>query len=396
MARIILYTGKGGVGKTSVSAATALRCADLGYRTIVLSTDAAHSLGDSFDLTLGPTPTLIAPNLWGQEVDVLHQMDEYWGTVQNYLSGLLVWRGADSLVAQEASVLPGMEELASLLQITHLYEDGEYDAIIVDCAPTGETLKFLSFPEAARWYLTQIFPFQRKMAQIAGPIIRAMTDIPTPDDTVFESIKQLLIQLDRMHDLLADPQKSSVRIVLNPEKMVVKEAQRTFTYLSLYGFPTDAIVSNRILPAVINDAYLQGWKDMQEKYGALVEQAFSPLPIYKVPLFDQEMVGLPMLRRMAEAIYDNQDPTHILYHGQTQTILPMNGGYDLRLRLPLVDRSAVDLGRFGDELVIDIGNFRRNLILPRSLAGLDVQRAGFEGDTLVVHFAAPPEGKVAP
>lgn len=389
MARIILYTGKGGVGKTSVSAATALRCADLGYRTIVLSTDAAHSLGDSFDTPLGPTPTAIAPNLWGQEVDVLHQMDEYWGTVQEYLSGLLVWRGADSLVAQEASVLPGMEELASLLQITHLHDSGDYDVIIVDCAPTGETLKFLSFPEAARWYLSQIFPVQRKVAQLAGPLIRAMTDIPTPDDRVFDSIKELLIQLDRMHELLTDHQRSSVRIVLNPEKMVVKEAQRSFTYLSLYGFPTDAIISNRILPAFISDAYLQGWKDMQEKYGQLVEQAFSPLPIFKVPLFDQEMLGLPMLRRMAEAIHGDKDPTQVLYDGQPQTIVPSNSGYDLRLRLPLVDRGAVDLGRFGDELVIDIGNFRRNLILPRSLAGLDVSKASFSGDTLIVHFTSP-------
>ncbi|MCW5883138.1 MAG: ArsA family ATPase [Anaerolineae bacterium] len=389
MARIILYTGKGGVGKTSVAAATALRCADLGYRTMVLSTDAAHSLGDSFDSPLGSTPTEIAPHLWGQEVDVLHQMDEYWGTVQEYLSGLLVWRGADGLVAQEASVLPGMEELASLLQITHLHDSGDYDVIIIDCAPTGETLKFLSFPEAARWYLSQIFPVQRRVAQLAGPLIRAMTDIPTPDDRVFDSIHELLIQLDRMHELLADPERSSVRIVLNPEKMVVKEAQRSYTYLSLYGFPTDAIVSNRILPSFVTDAYLQGWKDMQEKYGQLVEQAFSPLPIYKVPLFDHEMVGPPMLRRMAEAIYGETDPTQIMYRGQPQSIVPANGGYDLQLRLPLVDRSTVDLGRFGDELVIDIGNFRRNLILPRTLAGLDVSKATFDGDTLIIHFAAP-------
>lgn len=390
MARIILYTGKGGVGKTSVAAATALRCADLGYRTMVLSTDAAHSLGDSFDTPLGPTPTPISPQLWAQEIDVLHQMDEYWGTVQEYLSGLLVWRGADGLVAQEASVLPGMEELASLLQITHLHDGGEYDVIIVDCAPTGETLKFLSFPEAARWYLAQIFPVQRKVAQIAGPLIRAMTDIPTPDDRVFDSIRELLVQLDRMHELLADSERSSVRIVLNPEKMVVKEAQRSYTYLSLYGFPTDAIISNRILPGFVTDTYLQGWKDMQEKYGLLVEQAFNPLPIYKVPLFDQEMVGSAMLRRMAEAIYGDMDPTQIMYRGQPQSIVPANGGYDLRLRLPLVNRSTVDLGRFGDELVIDIGNFRRNLILPRTLAGLDVSKAAFDGDTLVVHFTPPP------
>jgi arsenite-transporting ATPase len=385
--RIILYTGKGGVGKTSVSAATALRCADLGYRTVVVSTDAAHSLADSFDLPLGNEPAVITNNLWGQEIDVLHQMDEYWGTVQEWLTNLLMWRGAQDVIAAEASTLPGMEELAGLLQITHLHDSGQYDVIIVDCAPTGETLRLLSFPEAARWYLAQIFPIQRRLNQVVSPVLRAMTDIPTPDDKVYESIRNLLLELDRMNGLLTNHQMSSVRIVLNPEKMVIKEAQRTFTYLNLYGFATDLIISNRIIPKEIQDGYFEAWKDIQAKYGQLVEEAFAPVPILQAPLFDTEVVGTTMLRRMAEAIYGDKDPTQVLYTGKVQRIEKMDGEYNLKLPLPFASKENVRLSRYGDELVITIGNFRRNLILPRALAGLDVKRAKMDGQMLTVTFA---------
>ncbi|MFQ6057899.1 MAG: ArsA family ATPase [Anaerolineae bacterium] len=386
MTRIILCTGKGGVGKTSVAAATALRCADLGYPTVVISTDAAHSLADSFDLPLGPEPTEIIPNLWGQEIDILHQMEKYWGTVQKWLASVLSWRGMDDLIAEETSVFPGMEELASLLQIVHLHDSGDYEAIIVDCAPTGETLRFLSFPEMARWYLARIFPLERKAAQIAGPLLRSIADIPIPDDEVFEAIKNLLLQLDQMHALLTDPEKSSVRLVLNPEKMVIKEAQRTFTYLNLYGFATDLIISNRLIPGQVQDGYFEAWKESQEKYGHLVEEAFSPLPIFKVPLFDQEVVGLEMLRRMAESIYGSQDPTQIFYQGQTQSIEKVNGEYRLSLRLPFITKEDLILTRSGAELIVHIGNYKRNLILPRVLVGLEVKRAKFEGEALTVIF----------
>ena len=313
-------------------------------------------------------------------------MDKYWGTVQEWLSNVLSWRGMDELIAEEASVFPGMEELASLLQIVHLHDSGDYQVIIVDCAPTGETLRFLSFPEAARWYLARVFPLERKAAQIAGPLLRSIADIPVPDDSVFESIKDLLLQLDQMHALLTDPRKSSVRLVLNPEKMVIKEAQRTFTYLNLYGFATDLVISNRLIPGQVQDGYFDAWKESQEKYSRLVEEAFSPLPIFKVPLFDQEVVGLEMLRRMAESIYGDQDPTLIFYHGQTQTIEKVDGEYRLNLRLPFVTKEKLTLTRSGDELIVHIGNYKRNLILPRVLAGLEVQQARFEGGALTVTF----------
>ncbi|MGA9348064.1 MAG: TRC40/GET3/ArsA family transport-energizing ATPase [Anaerolineae bacterium] len=389
--RIILYTGKGGVGKTSVAAATALRCADLGHRTIVISTDAAHSLADSFDLPLGPEPTLVAPNLWGQELDVLYQMDKYWGHVQKYFATVLAWRGLDDLIAEELAVLPGMEELASLLQIVHLHDDCDYEVIIVDCAPTGATLQLLTFPEVARWYLEKIFPLERKAVQLSRPLLRAVTDLPIPDEELFDTIADLILQLTRMHTLLSDPEKASVRLVLNPEKMVIKEAQRTFAYLNLYGYLTDAVISNRLIPARVQDSYFDSWKESHEKYSQMIEEAFSPLPIFKAPLFDQEVVGLDMLRRMAESIYGDSDPTKVYFVGQTHSVEKKDGRYILSLPLPFVEKQDLQLTRSGDELIVHIGNRKRNLILPRVLASLDVQSAKFDEDTLVITFGADEE-----
>ncbi len=385
--RIILYTGKGGVGKTSVAAATALRCVDLGYRTIVVSTDAAHSLSDSFDMTLGPEPTEVIPKLWGQEIDVLYQMEKHWGKVQEYMASLLTWRGMDDLIAEETSVLPGMEELASLLQIVHLHDTGDYDVIIIDCAPTGATLQLLSFPEAARWYLQRIFPIERKAMQLSRPLLRAFIDMPLPDDEVFDVIAELIMQLDRMHTLLSDAEKSSVRLVLNPEKMVIKEAQRAFTYLNLYGYPTDAIISNRLIPGQVEDSYFASWRDIQEKYGRMIEEAFSPLPILTVPLFDREVVGLTMLRRMAESIYGQDDPTKVYFVGQPQTVEKRERTYLLSLAMPFVEKGNIELTHSGDELIIHIGHYKRNLILPRVLAGLEVQEAKLKEGLLTVTFA---------
>ncbi len=384
--RILLYTGKGGVGKTSVSAATALACADRGLRTIVVSTDAAHSLADSFDLRLGPEPVQVADRLWGQEIDILHQMDKYWHTVQDYLTALMTWQGMQDVLAEEASVLPGMDELAALLQIVKLYDDGQHDVIIVDCAPTGETLRLLSFPEAARWYLDKILPLQRTLVTLARPLVRTVADVPIPDRAVFDAVEQLMRELDRMHGLLTDPQVTSVRLVVNPERMVIKEAQRTYTYLNLYGYSTDLVVSNRVWPQEAGTGYFAAWRQIQERHGQLIEEAFAPLPIHPVPMFEQEVVGLAMLRRMAEAIYGGADPTAVFYQGRRQTIEPQDGGYRLRLPLPLAEREAVQLTRIGDELIIRLGNQKRNIILPRALYNLDVGKATFEGEELVISF----------
>jgi arsenite-transporting ATPase len=274
-----------------------------------------------------------------------------------------------------------------LLQIVHLHDDCDYDVVIVDCAPTGATLQLLSFPEIARWYLDKIFPIERKMLQLTRPLLRAVVDIPIPDDALFDTVADLILSLDRMHTLLIDPQKSSVRLVLNPEKMVIKETQRAFTYLNLYSYATDLIVSNRIIPPAVQDGYFSAWKEIQKKYGQMVEEAFAPLPILTVPLFDQEVVGLKMLRRMAESIYGDGDPTQVYYTGQAQRVEKNEHGYTLTIPLPFVSKEEVQLIRSTfDELVIHIGNHKRNLLLPRVLVSLEVVEAKHQGDELVVRF----------
>lgn len=388
--RIILFTGKGGVGKTSVAAATALRCAELGQRTIILSTDPAHSLSDSFDLPIGPEPAPVAPNLDGQEVDVFHQMDKYWGVVQAWLANVLVWRGVDGLLAAEASLFPGMEELASLLQVIHLYESGDYETIIVDCAPTGETLRLLSLPEMARWYLSHTLrvPVDRRSAGLAGPLLRALADIPVPDADVLAALEKLIFHLEEMHRLLANPDLSSLRLVMTPEKMVIKEAQRTYTYLNLYGFVTDAVVCNRLLtPAT--DGYFAAWRQTQEKYLALIWEGFSPLPLLTAPFFPEEVVGLPMLQQLGEALYGQTNPAEILFRGTTHTISQVDDHYQLTVPLPFASRDKINLTRSNDELVIQINNHRRNLILPRPLVPLKITDARYQGQNLIVRFAPP-------
>src|SRR5919199_236709 len=302
--RIVVYTGKGGVGKTSVAAATAVRSAPLGYRTVVLSTDLAHSLADSLDVALGPEPQQIATNLWAQETDIYNNLETHWGDVQKWLNAVLRWSGeVDHLVADELTVLPGMDELANLLWINRHRESGDFDTIVVDAAPTGETLRLLSFPDVMRWWMQRIFPIQRRAMGIAQPLISTFVDMPLPSEQVYDSIERLFGQLDHLHRMLIDPRLTSVRLVLNPTKMVVAEAQRTSTYFHLFGYPSDLVIANRVLPPEVTDPYFQAWKDTQARYLRRVEEGFHPLPIRQVPLFENEVVGLDALRRMARALY---------------------------------------------------------------------------------------------
>jgi arsenite-transporting ATPase len=390
--RILLYTGKGGVGKTSVSAATALRCAELGYRTIAISTDSAHSLSDSFDVPLGPEPTPIVPNLWGQELDVLHEMDKHWGRIRAYAASLLAWRGLEEILAEEVTVPPGMEELASLIQTVHLYDSGRYDVIIMDCAPTGATMQLLTMPELGRWYLDRIFPLQKKAVGLSGPLLRAITDVPLPDERIFDAVEQMIRRLDRMKQLLTDRAQSSVRLVVNPEKMVIVEAQRAYTYLNLYGYPTDAVVCNRVLPADVQDAYFAEWHAIQAHYRETIRDAFSPLPILEVPFFEREVVGMDMLRQMGEALFRERDPADVLYTGEGQRIVKTARGYVLHMPLPFVSGSEVQMTRSAaNELIIHIGNHKRLIGLPHALATMEVEAAQHKDGLLTVTFGASQE-----
>jgi len=388
-ARVILYTGKGGVGKTSVAAATALQCAQAGYRTVVMSTDAAHSLGDAFDQPLGPEPRLLADRLWGQECDICYNLANWWGTVQKWVQALLTWRGVDDLMAEEIAVFPGMEELANLLWVNRHVESGNYDVVIVDCAPTGETLRLLSFPEVGRWWLEKLMPIERQLTRLVRPIVRRVTDIPVPEDDVFDAMSHLVTELEKLRDLLTRPGQSTVRLVVNPEKMVVREAQRSFTYLTLYDHITDAVVVNRLVPEAAEGQFLARWREQQSKYMAEIHAMFDPIPILLVPQFDQEVVGLAMLGRMGAVLHGDGDPRAVLASEKPYKIVQVDSGYELQIPAPFVAKDDVALVRRGDELVVRMGAARRNIILPRTLARMQHQSAKMDAGVLHIRFAPP-------
>jgi arsenite-transporting ATPase len=378
--------GKGGVGKTSVAAASALRSAQLGHRTIILSTDSAHSLSDCFDIELGSEVKPVITNLWGQEPDVLKAVDTHWGTLRDWFSALLAWRGIDEIAADDMAIFPGMEELADLLYIVDYSRSGQYDLIVVDCAPTGETLRLLSFPEILRWWMNRIFPIQRKAASLALPILRRVTDIPLPEDEVFDSIESLFSELEQMRLLLTDQEQTSVRLVVNPEKMVIKEAQRTFSCLNLYGYFTDLIVCNRLIPDKVHDRYFKYWKENQSQHYRTIEEGFSPVPIITAPLLEGEVVGIPMLETMAEALYGDDDPARIFLRGQVQSFNKEGEYYYLTITLPFIEKGDISLAQNSDELIVHVGSFKRNIILPHALIGLAATEAKFEGGRLRIRF----------
>jgi len=384
--RIILFTGKGGVGKTSVAAATALTAAEKGYKVIVISTDSAHSLSDSFDVSLSGEPRLIASNLWGQETEMSQTVTTHWKTIREWMAALLAWRGMEEIMADEMAILPGMEELANLLYISDYHDSSDYDLIIMDCAPTADTLRLLSFPEILRWWMEKMFPIGRSVSSLLRPVVRPILGVPMPTDEVFESAEQLYHKLDRMRTLLSNSNEASVRLVTNAEKMVIKETQRTFTYLNLYGYSTDLIICNRLIPGKVEDSYFDSWKQSQSKYHQMIKECFAPLPILTLPLFEQEIVGMPMLRVMGRTLYGDEDPTKVFFQGQAQKIQKENGYYTLSLALPFVTKGDVALMRNGDELIIQVGHFKRNIVLPYSLRELTVAEAKLDNSELVIKF----------
>lgn len=388
MTRILLYTGKGGVGKTSVAAATAVLAAQRGIRTLVVSTDIAHSLADALDTPVGPTPRQIADNLWAHEPDVFFNISRYWKTIQSYFSSLFQWGGLDEVMAEEMTVLPGMDELGNLLWIGDHVDQGNYDLIVVDAAPTGETVRLLSLPEASRWWIERIAPIGRRVQRLGGPLLRRVVGVPLPSDSVYEAGEELLGRLRYVHDLLADPDRSSVRLVLNLERVSIQEAQRSFTYFHMYGFPTDLIVANRVLPAA-SGAYFDAWREAQSRYLPMVEEQFAPVPVRTIPFFDKEMVGIERLAELGQALFRESAPDQFLYRGRPYSISRDDGGYTLSLELPFATRDDVSLSRSGDELVLQVGAWRRNLVLPRLLLDAPTQGAKMEDRVLKVRFGQP-------
>lgn len=385
--RVLVYTGKGGVGKTSVAAATAVKLAQMGQRTLVISTDAAHSLADALDRPLGPEPTPVAPNLWGIEVDSLREAERNWGSIQKWFAGLLQWGKMSEINAEELLVFPGLEELFALLKIREFARSGDYDVLVVDCAPTGETLRLLSYPATMTWWLEKIFPWKKTAVKIARPVVRvAAKGLELPSDQVMDDIELLVRHLAELQGLLLNPEVTTIRIVLNPEKMVLAESRRSFTYLNLFGFHTDAVIINRVLPAEVGDGYLSEWRQIQAKYDEEIQAAFNPLPILRVPMMKTEVVGLPMLELVAEAAFAGLNPGAILFADRAEQIIKDESGFVLDLAVGFASKDQINLTQHGDELTIQVGWYRRKVVLPRTLMGRPVLGAKFAGQRLRIRF----------
>jgi arsenite-transporting ATPase len=389
--RTILYTGKGGVGKTSVAAATALKAANLGKKILVMSTDPAHSLSDAFDEEVGPEPKEMATGLFAQEMDHGRLIEEHWAEIQEYMTTFFEWQGTNSLAAEELAMLPGMDELFGLLMVRRHHAAGLYDALIVDAAPTGETLRLLSLPDQMSWYVEKIFPIQRRAAKVIRPFARR-TKVnslpPLPEDSFFGALQRFYEAVVGVEDILTDAGRASVRLVANAEKMVIAEARRAYTYLNLYDYRVDAVIVNRLLPDEVSDPYFEKWREAQGRHLALIEESFSPVPILKARLFDGEMYGLEALAALAEDVFADGDPLRVFFRGAAHDIVKSNGGYELVLNLPLVDKKSVDLSKKGTELLIRIGGYKRNVLLPDSMVNLRAVGAKIEGDKLRVRLAS--------
>jgi len=360
--RIILFTGKGGVGKTTSAAATAIKSAQKGYKTLIISTDPAHSLSDALDMTLEPEPKQIKENLWCMEFDVYYSMKKYWSNMQEMMKAIFKFQGAGNVVAEELSVLPGMEEGAAFLWIEKFYREKTYDVIIIDSAPTGETLTLLSLPQVTKSWLTKAFPGQKFAIKTLGKVVRKTTGIPV--DKGYDEMQQLFDKLETIQKVFLDPAICSIRIVANPERMVVQESKRAYSYLQLYGYNVDAVIVNRILPQEDSEIFKQ-YIAKQGDYIAEIEESFSPLPILKVPHQGKEVFGIDLLNQIGNTIYGDADPTEIFHYEKPLEVTDIENGFRVKLKIPFIKEADFSLQKFGDELIINLQNRRKNVFLPK-------------------------------
>jgi arsenite-transporting ATPase len=385
--RILLFTGKGGVGKTTVAAATAVRAARAGERTLVTSTDPAHSLADSFGVELGDQVSEIEPNLWAEQIDAQARLEQNWRDIQEHVISLLNWMGVDTVEAEELSVIPGLDEIFSLTDMRRHVESGKYDLLVIDCAPTAETLRLLSLPEVMNWYIERIFPIQRGVVKTIRPVLTRVTTMPIPDDRIFNAVMRLHRNLETVRKILIDEKQSSVRLVVNAEKMVIAEARRTYTYLSLFGYRVDAVIANRIIPDHVTDPYFVKWKEIQAEHLTTIRASFEPVPILTARLFDQEIIGSDLLEQLGQEVYGESRGSEILHRDQPIRVRKRGAYYILEMRLPFTNRDDLDIYRKGDELHVRVGSYKRSLILPHALQRLDIRQARFVEEGLEIRFS---------
>jgi arsenite/tail-anchored protein-transporting ATPase len=388
VARILLFTGKGGVGKTTTAAATALACADRGARTLVVSTDPAHSLADAFGIELGDQPGPVDGGLWGQQLDATARMEESWGEIQDWLRDVFAWAGIEAIEAEELAVLPGLDEIFALADIKAHASSGDWDVVVVDCAPTAETIRLLSLPDVLSWYMERLFPVGRRVNKVVSPVLGRFTSLPVAGDEVFGAGRRLYDRLEGVKELLTDADITSVRLVVNPERMVIAEARRTHTYLSLFGYRVDCVVANRLLPDDIVDPWFDRWRKLHAEHLQAIEEGFAPLPVLRAALADDELVGVDALRGFAAGLYGDSDPAERRHAGEPLQVVHGPGGPELVLELPFASHDDLDLGRSGDELLIRVGPYRRAIVLPDSLRRRTVDGATLRGGVLRVRFVA--------
>ena len=393
MTRVVLFTGKGGVGKTTVAGATALACGETGRRTLVLSTDPAHSLSDAFAIGLDSTPISVARNVWAQQLDATERFEDVWGEVQGYLAEVMDWAGVSGIEAEELSIIPGLDEIFALSDIVECATSGAWDIVIVDCGPTAETIRLLSLPEVLRWYMERVFPVGRTMTKVLRPLAARVTSLPVPSEAVFDSTVSFYERLGAVRELLTDGTRSSVRLVVNPERLVVAEARRMATYLSLYGYRVDAVIANRLLPDELADPWFKAWKEAHAEHLASIVEGFAPVPVLRVDLAASELIGVEALAAFGADLYDDLDPGAILHVDEPLEVERTGTGYLLRLALPFADQDEMELGRAGGELHVRVGPHRRALVLPDALRRRPVTDATLrDGGLLVTFGSAVAEG----
>ncbi|CAN5493757.1 ArsA family ATPase [soil metagenome] len=384
--RIVLFTGKGGVGKTTVASATALRIAATGVKTLVMSTDPAHSLADAFDVELGPESLEVAPNLWADQIDPQRQLEESWQDIQKHAVKVMNWAGLNEVESEELALIPGLDEVFSLADVKRHHDDGIYDVVVVDCAPTGETLRLLSLPDVISWYMERIFPVERRVMGVLRPVAKKVTSLPLPGEEVYGAVRRFYDRLDGVRTILTDGAVTSVRLVVNPEKMVIAEAKRTFTYLNLFGYRVDALVANRLLPDEITDPYFERWKRLQTDHLATIHEAFAPVPILTARLRETELIGTDLLTDVGREVYGQLDAADVLYEDDPMTITRRGDGYVLALKLPFATHDDLELSTKVDELFVKVGPYRRTIMLPRVLASKSITSAKLVGDRIEIVF----------